>query len=63
MQVEVSVLSGEKEGHVEIFAKDLLVFGVFFQEVGDQGRVWGLVENFDKDLLVFGRGSLSCLCK
>ena len=40
MKIEVFVLSGEREGvHVEIFARDTLVFGRFYQEVGDRGRV------------------------
>ena len=57
------VLSGEREGvHVEIFARDTLVFGRFYQEEGYQGRVWGLAGIFDKDIHVLGRVSLGGLC-
>ena len=43
---------GRGGGQVEYFSRYPLVFGGFYEEVWDQGRVWGLSGNFDKDLLV-----------
>ena len=63
MQIEVLILSGERGGSGLDFCQGSPVLGHFFQEVRDQGRVWGSADNFDKGLLVLGCGYLSGFCK
>ena len=46
-----------------MFAKDTLVLAHFYQEMRDQGRVWGSVNNFDKEIFVFCHGYLLGFCK
>ena len=57
------VISGIGGVPVEKFTRDPLIFGCFYQEEGDRGRVWGLDGNFDKDILVLVRGSPRGSCK
>ena len=43
LQIEAFVIYGEKGGgQVEIFTRDPLIFGCFYQEDGSQVRVWGV---------------------
>ena len=50
--IVVCSIQVEVGGQVEYFSRYPLVFGGFYEEVWDQGRVWELSGNFDKDLLV-----------
>ena len=45
------------------FCQGFPCFGGFFQEVSNQGRVWGLADNFYKYLLVLGCVYMSSSCK